>query len=364
MNNSLTNKEISFVLYCVIVGYGVINLPKTVAEASGTSGWISMFIMGSVAIIVTYMITYISYVHEDKVFYEFSEILVGKIFTYIFLTIYIIYFFISFTMLTRIYAETINLTILNRTPVWSISLLFFIVIYYALSKGLPTIGRISLLYGFMSLLGFIFLNTILASQGKLVNIRPLFISKSIVSYIKDSFKLVFPFLGMEILFFIPINRKYNKKILKYTICTLFFITLLYFYTVESSISVIGVESIIHYKTPLFSVVKGLDVPYLEFFRRLDGIYIIYWSMNIICSISIWGYVLTLCINKFFKNLQYNTLIKLVVIISFIASQIPKTTKDVEQLLKFSGYLGIVTTLIIPFILLIMTKVKNHGKKIH
>lgn len=38
MNDSLTNRQIAFVVFGVIVGYGVISLPKNVVETAGSGG--------------------------------------------------------------------------------------------------------------------------------------------------------------------------------------------------------------------------------------------------------------------------------------------------------------------------------------
>ena len=128
MNKFVTNRQIALMMYCVIVGYGVIELPKSVAESAGTGGWFSLLIAGIIFILITYIITFLQYVYEGKTLYEYSELLVGKFITYVFLIIYILYFFIAFTMIIRVYAETIKLIILNKTPVIFICMLTYIVV--------------------------------------------------------------------------------------------------------------------------------------------------------------------------------------------------------------------------------------------
>jgi len=105
------------------------------------------------------------------------------------------------------------------------------------------------------------------------------------------------------------------------------------------------------------------VPYLEFLRRLDGVYIGVWTMNIICACSLWAYGTTTFINKLFKKVQHKHLAFIVILLSFVISQIPKTTEQVELILDYSSYFGILVFFVIPIILLIITKVKKHVKKL-
>lgn len=363
MNKFVTNRQIALMLYCIIVGYGVIEIPKSVAEGAGTGGWFSILVAGIIFIFITYVITFLQYVYEGKTLYEYSELLVGKFMTYIFLIICILYFFTYFTMLARAYAETIKITILNKTPVLFICMLLYIVVFYALRKGINVIGRVCEVYGFFNIVGIILVNFLLCTKGRLVNIRPLFTVEDLITYFKAIPKTILPFLGMEMLLFIPISRTNNKNIFKYTTSIVAFIVILYIYVVESTFSVVGVDTIVSLKATVFTIVRGVDIRSLEFFRRLDGLYVIYWSMNIVCAICLWGYGVIVFTSKIFKNIKYNFLVIIVMFLSFIVSQIPKTKDQVETILKYSSYSGILVFGVIPIILFIITKVKKYDKQI-
>jgi spore germination protein len=362
MTNFLTNKQISFILYCIIIGYGIINLPKNAAEAVGTGMWLTLLITTIIFMFITYMITYLQYIFEGETIFEYSKRLVGKTITFLFIIIMLIYFFIYFSMIIRLYGEIIKLILLFNTPVAAISLLFFIVIGYALTKGINVIARICELYGLLNLLGFIFINLILLTRGKYVNTRPLFVLENLTTYLKGVKEMVFPFLGMEALLFIPISRTQNKKIFKYTTFMVGFIGVFYIFVAESTVAIVGVEAVQLLKESVFSVVRGVDIYYLEFLRRLDGIYIIFWTMNILCAVSLWGYGITLFTSKIIKKIKFNFIAVAVTILSYIISQIPKTKDQVELIIKYNAYLGIVVSVAIPGILLVITRVKKYDKQ--
>lgn len=363
MNNNFSNLQISTMLYSIVVGIGIINIPKDIAEVAGTGGWFSLLIATLLFILITYIITYLQYVYEGKTIYEYSKLLVGKFLTNVFVSIYFVYFFTFLTMLTRLYSEDIRLILLNKTPDLFICILLLIVIGYALSKGISVIGRLCQIYIPINIVGTILITFLVMTKGKFVNIRPLFSSQDMVTYLKALKTTLFPFLGMEILLFIPITQSKNKNIMRYTMLTVGLIGIIYIYIVEAVIAVIGVESVIYLNASVLFALKGIDIYNLDIIRRLDGFYIIIWSMNLVCAMSLWSYGIISILTRKIKHTNYNLNVLIIFCMSFIVSQIPKTFDGVKLIMKYNSYLGTVTAFIIPFILFIITKVKKYDKQI-
>lgn len=363
MKKFISNTQIIALLYCMIFAYGVINLPQRVAKSAGTGGWVSLLIATIIFIFITYIITKLQYIFEGKTLLEYSEQLIGKFFTYIIAILYIVYFFVFFTMFTRGYCDTIRLVILAKTPVIYLCLLFYLIVCYALLNGLNVIARICQIYGVIIVIATIVINTILFAQGKIVQIKPLFVASNIMVYLKAVLQMILPLAGVEIIFAIPLNRNANKGIHKYSMLLMAFIGLLYIYVVESAFSVGGAALVVNSRAALFNISNGVDVPFAEIFLRLDVIYLIIWTMNILCSASLWGYGTVVFINKIFKNIRYSSLVVITTTIAFILSQIPSSMKQVEFILDINTYFGIVVIFIIPCILFFITKVKKYDKRL-
>ncbi len=364
MKEHITNRQIAFIIFGIVVGYGVINLPKNIAESAGTGGWFSILIGTAIAIVFTYIITYLGYVHKNKTIYEYSEMLTGKIVTSIFMIIYSIYFFLLATMITRITSETIKLTILLRTPVWVLNLVFFAAVYYAVTKKLQVIARICEIYGLIIIIAIITICFGIFSQGKLINTRPFFVLEDIQTYIKASAVTIFPFIGLEILTIIPFNKKENnKKVFKYSIFMIGAIGFIYILVYEACIAVMGVDSIIHYKAAFLATIRRVDIPSLQFLRRLDGIFIIVWIMTVFCTLILSAYGSIFLLSKLIKKISFNKIAFFVIIIAFIVSQVPNTTAQIQTWLDYIGYSSVFTIVIIPITLLIITKVKKYDKNI-
>lgn len=358
MKESLTNRQIAFMLFGAIVGYGVVNLPNDAAAEAGTGAWIPLVFTTASVMLFTYFIIYIGYNNENQTLFEYSQKLLGKALGKFITIIYIIYFLLVLSILIRSYSEVITTIFFQKTPVWAISLFFLLVVGYALTKNLGTIARITEIYIPLVIMGYALIHILMATQGKMVNIRPIFGSENMMTYAKASFKLLLPFFGSEIIMFIPISKKENKGVIKYPILSILFIGLIIIFIVVSTISVVGVEDIVYYNASVFKVLKGIDIPYLEIFRRPDGIYIMFWTLNIFCSLCIWSYGSVSLSKKFFKKIPLSIIILSVIAISFMLSQFPKSPDELKKMFSLVSYMGVFTLIVMPIILFIMTKVRK------
>ncbi|SKC85608.1 GerAB/ArcD/ProY family transporter [Maledivibacter halophilus] len=363
MNNTLTDRQIAFILFGIVVGYGIMPMAKNVAEGAGTGGWFTLLIATIISIIFTYMVTYLGYVHRNKTIYEYSEILVGKFLTKIFMIIYIVYFFLFFTIIVRMSSEVIRLTILLKTPVWVLCLLFLIVVYYAVSRGIRTIARICEIYGLMIIIFLLIIQISIFTQGEIVNLKPFFVIDDIKLYISAISTIIFPFIGIEILTVIPFDKKENsKRLFLYNILIIALIGFLYILVVQSCISVMGVDGIILYKDSLLATIRRIDIPYLQFFRRLDGIFLPIWIISLFCTLILAAYGSIFLTGKLFKKFQHKKIFFIIFTASFIVAQIPRTINDIEKLLDYTSYLGVIVVAPIPILLFIATKVKKYDEK--
>ncbi|MBZ9623405.1 spore germination protein [Clostridium sp. FP2] len=364
MNEHLTNRQIALLVFGGIVGYGIIGLPKGVAEAAGTGGWIPLLITTVIVIIAGYMFTFLGYVHKEKTIYDYSILLTGKYIGNILIFLYIVYFFSIFAMTSRISSELIKITLLSKTPINALTLLLILVCYYSISKKLKGIGRICELYGMITIIFYLIINTFISTQGKLINIMPIIPTLGVIEYLKAIPSTLYAFVvGVEVICLVPFHKQINdKSIFKYITFTIIFIGLLYIFTVESCISVLGPDNIIYYDDALRATIRRIDVEYLDFLGRLDGVFSVTWILSIFTTVLLHGYATIFLLSKWFDKVSFNKIGLIVIVIGFCTSMLPKTLEDVKKMISYIGYYSIFTVLVVPLILVIITKVKKYDKK--
>lgn len=266
-------------------------------------------------------------------------------------------------MITRLSGEVIKLSVLIKTPVWALCFLFLLVTYYAVINRLKIIARLCEIYSILIIIAYLTVFFLISTQGHLVNIRPFSGSEDILTYFKATSVTITPFLGIALLTTIPFNKKTTHKIFMYAIIMMAFIGILYIFVVESCISVMSVAGIVYYKDSLIATIRRIDIKWLQFLRRLDGIFLITWIMAVYCTIITFAYGSTFLLSKYFRKIHFNLLAFIVLLLSFIVSQMPKTVNAAQNIITYSGYVSILTLGIIPSILLIITKVKKYDKKV-
>ncbi|WP_138203603.1 GerAB/ArcD/ProY family transporter [Haloimpatiens lingqiaonensis] len=357
----LSNRQIVFLIFGAVVGYGVLDLPKVMAEKAGTGGWFSLIITTIIAMIVVSINIKLAFLHNNKILPQYDEFLIGKFLGKTINLIYMIYFLLVPSLIVRATSQVIEKNILLRTPIWFLCLAFLATAYYALIRGGRGIVSICQTYGIIVIVSIIVLHVLILTQGKSYNVMPIFNVKELGRYLKAGLSFQVPFLGVEIFLFIPLNKEKNKELTKKAIQMLGFIGLMYILIVESSISVMSENDIVQYNDAVIATIRRIEIQRLEFFRRLDGLFIILWILSIFCTIFVYMYGLNLFTVKFFKAKNSNFTALIIIGISFIITQLPVTFEQVTVSIKYIGFLGILCSMIIPTILLIITKVKNNEK---
>lgn len=362
MKGYLTNFQIAVFIFNAMFGYGIMILPQQLAESANTAGWLVILVFTFLSMIITYMITYLNYTFKGSTLDEYSKILVGKFLSFIIIVFYILYLFLYSTVITRKTSELVKYSLLVKTPIWILCLTLLFVCYFAVNRGINTIGRFSELYGIYIIITISLLYIIFFTQGDIKNIKPFLGYENLSHYLKSSYPVMTSFLGMELIGIIPFNNKNDKNIFKYSVIATLLTGLLYIFLFESSMSLVGPERIIFYEDALIAAARRTEVPYLEFLRRIDGIVIIVWLMSVITTVTILSYALVFYLSKIFKKANINTLTILCFVSTFLACHLPKNTRQAHSLADIAGYVGIISSIFITTILFIALKVKKYAQK--
>jgi len=360
MNETLTNRQIAFIVIGALVGDEFIILSHELAQGAGTGGWFTIVLSSIIVAISAYIFAYLGNTHKNQTLYDYSRMLVGKYITYIFAFIYIFYFLIFSSISSRLFCEDIKIFILPRTPISALYLLLLFAIFLVVDRKLRVLARLCEFYMSIVIIGIVIVLTIVITQGEFVNLRPFWNSEDFLSYIKASHYMIAPFLGFELLGCIAFNKD-NKGSWKYAILAVFVVSALYIYTFETCVSVLGVDDVIHYKLVFLNTLRSVDVPYLDFLKRLDGIAMIFWFMSMFCYLSLFVYGTVFYIKKALSKIPYRIILLSVLGLSAVVFSIPKSYEEAYGILNAISYLIIFTALIIPCTLLILTKVKKNEK---
>lgn len=241
MTNSITNRQMFFIIFMTLTAYTTIDLPKTMAQTAGRSSWIPIIIVSIIFGISAIIITKLNNMFLGKVFFDYSQGIMGKFFTYLIVFYYILYFLIIGVYLKLKLVGVLTSNFLPKTPPF-VFLLFGIALFaYVAYKGITNIARMLEIYGVLFLIITVGISALMLAGGTKYNILPFFNASEIKEYAKTMKDLIVPYGGAEVLLIIPFSAK-NKKAPKTAFFTLLFIGLFYALIVESTIMILGINN--------------------------------------------------------------------------------------------------------------------------
>ena len=173
MTNSITNRQMFFILILTLTTYTTIGLPKIVAEKAGRTGWIlilgvALLFSGAAAII-----TKLNNRFQGKAMFDYSVEIVGKLASRGIAVYYLVYFVLVGIYLNDELIKFLTSNFLPKTP-QTLLLAFSIILFaYVAFKGVTNVARLYEIIGPLFLVMTIVLCVIMMFQGMSYNIRPL-----------------------------------------------------------------------------------------------------------------------------------------------------------------------------------------------
>lgn len=360
MNNTVSNRQILFMLFMVIVEGTVVGLPQTMAQTAKTGAWLSIMIAAAGFGLIATAYAVLGNAFQGKTLAEYSVQLVGKFGSMCLSAIFILYFLTYTAYYARSTAEFIKTDFMNKTPIWAIVFVMFAITVYSTLKGIFNLGRIAEFFGvFIFITAFFIQNSILI-QGDLYNLRPLFNTSMIGDYLSALPALVVPFLGFEVISVIPFSKQNGKRSVLYVFLDLLVMGVFIATIVLSTYAILGVEDTQNYQDALIVSIRRVDMAFLQFFKRLDVLFLVAWLFGVFSGVTLMKYAVTVYAEKLFPKVSRRWIVLCANIVVFILAILPQ---NYNQLIDIYGgimqYAAILPAFVIPLVLLFIAKVKKY-----
>lgn len=359
----ITNRQLFFLPFILIISFICPIIPKIMVDSFGTGSWIFLIEITVIYCIAAGLIAYLGYLFQDMTLFEYSQLMLGKFISYCISTLYMINFFIFFALLIRTVSEIIKAEIMLNTPLWVTMIVMIIISGYAASKNLNQIGRIIEIIGTIAVISAITMHSLMFYTGDILNTRPLLNFSAPYKYITSFPISLYIFSGFEIMTAIPFNKHNGKKAIGAAMLSILMLGLFYIMISETCYMILGIEDVSNYNYPLITAIRRLDIPILQFMKRIDLLFIIVWLFSVFASAVILLYGVAEYARKIISKPNNNKVLIVVCIIAFIVGLIPRSDIDASQVVVYyCYYFSGLMIFIIPLVLLITAKVKRYEKK--
>ncbi|PEJ54517.1 hypothetical protein CN692_19480 [Bacillus sp. AFS002410] len=351
----INNKHLFYLMIFTQFGSGMIGMPNNIYNIAGHDGWISCLIGGVFVQILLFLYYRLYKKFPSKSFTDYTKIITNPFIGTCINICYYLYFVYVVIVVSLRFSDIITIWIFPKSPSWLILILFLLTAYQIANKDLQTIARTYILCSFI-LIFYILLLIYAYKDIHFGSVLP--IGQSSISKIgSGSYWSFIEMLGFEIFLFItPSFQNSNKKIMTLTFANIFN-TLLCTFTIFTSYIRLSNKENSYIIDPILYIFKTYHSKMVE---SLDTIYLSLCTIQICATIVTYLYIISESVHKrlFVIVKSRNSILFTIILIVFafyplISLRVIKR----EDIVHFGNYLDPVFIIMIPFLLLLIHKVR-------
>lgn len=355
MKEKLSPFQTSILIYLIQSGVTLFTLPRLVAEAFGTNGWIGLIIISLIVYLNLVLIWLVFKLSKGKSMLEIIAIFPK------WLTLPFSLFIAITWMLLGVFVMVKFSMILKMLFYQNVSLIYFfsmwyILTYLLLKRELYQIAKATVVLFYFTV-WTVFLLAFHLPEFSFIRLTP-FIFKGETDMLNGGMSIFTALLGYElsILFIHMIEKKQLKSLIAGNSIT----TLIYFGVTFVSFGFFSFEQLLREIYPVVTLLGYITIPVLE---RVENFTFCIFGLKVLMTTVMYLWGAKELLHYQFKRVKSNFLVIGIVIIGFFVSFIPKVIKDVEQWLTYITYAASAIAFLVPiFLLLTVLLTKKMNRK--
>lgn len=358
----ITNNQLTYSLIAIVIGSGILSLPKTVAEQGYQDGWIIVLLGSFIPLLSIFSIILLFKRFPGYEFFDICKFLLGKYLGRGLYFLYILYGLIFGVTSISVFTSVLNTYILPKTPNIVIFILMIAVSLYIINGGIKVVVR------FNELTFYIFLILLFFIIPSLKQVEPTFMfpvfTTPVMDLLSGSLQTSWSFVGFEYLLILYPFVKNKEKAVSSSLFAFFIVTAIYVYVVIVCNLIFGPYAIKNYIWPVLVLLKVTDILVIE---RLEFFFILLWVGIAIRPMLNQLYSTSYLISNLFGIKKLSTASMIGALAMFIIQYISNTTLKSFKLSNFFGTTGLIFGTAIPVLLLLLSyifkkRVKNVQSK--
>ncbi|OIJ16560.1 hypothetical protein BKP37_04810 [Anaerobacillus alkalilacustris] len=360
--------EMSVTLICMIIGVGILTLPRVLASSMETpDGWISVGIGSLMTMVIIFFIVKLHRHFPGETLFMFvSKSSKGKWIGKLLTIAFFVHFLSLLSYEARILTIVIRMYLLAETPSEITAVIIFLATTYAVTKGLQGIVHLNLMFLPIVLIMIFIILMFSMGEGQVDHLLPI-AAEGISPIITGVSDTVFSFLGFEILFFFIAFMKLKDIMAAPLNGGITVITIFYVAVVAISYSVLSVEGTKVIAFPLVALAKELEVVQ-GIIERMEPLLITVWIMTIFNTMTISHFLATRLVKEVLITKPRSSTIAIIItffsfIIAFIPNSIQETFIFGDLLSYFAMFITIISLIIgYTFVVVKKKKQKQEGSE--
>lgn len=352
INNKITSRQFTILVFCVTIGDLVLNLSSLIAYESRQDAWLACLLGCILGLSFVLLYSAIAKRSGRLPFFTFTERVLGRWLGIMFSLSMLLFLFLTMSGFVREVSVFMVVHMLPGTPVQVTKLMFLIVIVIAARLGIEAFTRSAELFFAAFVLLFIFLVLSLIPSFELQYYEPVLASgpKPIIRGVMQTTLLVFSELYVFLKIIPHVLNKHKVKpnfIIGAALGGLVLVILTFL-----CIIVLGAEATARNLYPVYFLARKINVG--NFIQRMEVIFTFMWIITTFVKLTVFFYaycagMARVLRMKDYRTLTFPTAIMLYVIASALS---PNTVYQSYVLAKYWYLFNLTFAVLLPALLLI------------
>ena len=254
----ISTNQFVWMLFSIITSFTVLQIPTLLIFHVGRDAWLSAVFAWFFDVLLAIVYAYMGLRFPGQNFVQYSITILGKYFGRIVGIMFPLFFLMVASLLMRAISTLISDTILPKTPMVAVLSFGYIIIAYAVKKGIEVIARACEILGPIYLVSLVLLFIIIIPMVKINRLKPQ-LMEGFYPVISGSM-FILTFIGICIMMgmYIPIcNRPENGFVAKFIAVSLgaTMVCILVFF----SVGVLGAEQAGNMVRPGFELTRMINI---------------------------------------------------------------------------------------------------------
>nr|WP_263326667.1 spore germination protein [Neobacillus sp. Marseille-Q6967] len=342
--------QVSILIYLIQSGVTLFSLPRLVAEAFGTNGWIGLIIIYLIVNINLVLIWLVFKISKGKSMVEIIGVIPKWITMPFCLFIAGVWMLLGVMVIVK-FSMLLKVLFYQSVAPFYFFFMAFILTYMLLSKELYQIAKSTVVLFYFTI-WTVFLLAFHLPEFSFTRLTP-FIFKGETSMLKGGMSIYTALLGYEIsiLFLHLMEKKQLKSLIAGNSIT----SLIYLGVTFVCYGFFSFEQLLREMYPVVTLLGYISFPVLE---RVENFTFSIFGLKVLMTTVMYLWGSKELLQYQFNKIKPKFLVICILIVSFFVSFIPKVLNDVEQWLTYITYAATGIAFLLPILLLIIAFITN------
>lgn len=357
------NRQIFILCLVPVLGFGIFSVANTSVRYLSTSAWISVLAAAVLILPAALMLCALAKRYPGQTLMEYAPKAVGVAAGKTLALLYSLFFLTFGGLLVSYFSHVVQAWILPHTDYRFVAAFICLICAYALTKDFTSIVRLISFIGVISVAAVLLIRILMVFEGDKNNLLPFVEPEVLLAGFYDAARRMFSFFFCVGLLAVVPQRKENKHTMLVVTLAILAAAVILILVCAACISILGVPQTALYKDAMVLAMKTFDISRATFIQRSDVIFIVTWTMLILCTICGVCYVPFTFIKTLEKKRQRGGVGVLVSVLLFVIAIVPSDYANALAIINWiCPTFGVAALYGIPLILLIASGVRKHEKR--